>query len=394
MDISGAVAVTERYTRLNGMHQRHPVDVTPAEAFRARARLAPGALAIADPQTPLTYADLDARSDRFAARLRAKGLGRGDLVGVDLDRSADLYVRLLGIAKSGAAFLPASAGTRTALTGQAATGGDLDALAYVMPTSGSTGPPKAVMVDNRGVVNLARWAATTVDVTGSSRVAQAYPLRFDAAVQEIFSTLLAGATLYPVPNAVQLSPRRLVEWLQANRITHFDTFPRYWREISRYLMAAARPGVPVLPDLRVLILGGETLTVDVVRPWLGLAAPHHRVFNMYGPTEATVTAAAYQVTGEEPGPAAPIGRPIWNTRLYVVGPGLRLCPPGVVGQLCIAGVGVARGYLDDPDRSRQAFVSDPFTTTGRMFRTGDLARLMPDADLVELVGRQEQGQAR
>jgi nonribosomal peptide synthetase protein VioF len=373
VDDPGAVTVT--------------IDLTPAEAFRAQAQRVPDQLAIADPDTPLTYAELDVRSDRFAARLRTAGLGRGALVGVNGDRGADLYVAILGVAKCGAAFLPASADTRTALTGPPATGSDLDALAYVMPTSGSTGPPKAVMVGNRGVVNLARWAAATVDLTGSSRVAQSYPLRFDAAVQEIFSTLLAGATLYPVPATVLLSPRRLVGWLQENRITHFDTVPSYWREISRHVQAA-RPAVPVLPDLRVLVLGGETLTVDVVRPWLSLAGPDHRVFNMYGPTEATVTAAAYQVTGEEPGPAVPIGKPIWNTRLYVVGRDMRLCPPGVVGQLCIAGVGVARGYLDDPDRSQQAFVPDPFATTGRMFRTGDLARLTPDADLVELVGRE------
>jgi nonribosomal peptide synthetase DhbF len=323
-----------------------------------------------------------------------------------MPRSADLITAVLAVLKSGAAYVPVdpaypaeriafmlgeSAPAAVLTTAEAAAvlpeglplvvlddpvtvtavaaldAGDVPPaagpgdLAYVIYTSGSTGRPKGVMVEHAGVVSLACWAAA---VFGSelSRVLASTSLSFDVSVFEVFGTLTAGGCLEVVPNLLALAERgEAGSW----RGTLISAVP------SALAHVLATPGVSA--HASVAALCGEALTGQVVAA-IRAAVPGVRIENIYGPAEATVYATTY-VVHDDGESAPPIGRPIWNTRLYVLDERLRLVPPGVVGELYVAGIGLARGYLNRAGLTAERFVASPFGAAGeRMYRTGDLAR--------------------
>ncbi len=385
--------------------------VTLAGLFGAQAARTPGAVAVACGDVTLSYGELGERAGRLAGYLTSLGAGPERLIAVVMEKSAEVFVAWLGVAMSGAAFLPVDpahpaerigfmlADARpdlvvTAVVAAAslpsAPGGgppvvvlddpvvagrvarqrpgdlagprrpELGHPAYVIYTSGSTGRPKGTVVTHRGLAGLAGSMAAAFGIGPGSRVLQLASLGFDAAVMEVLMAWPAGAALVvPEPGRGPLAGEVLAETLDELRVSHALIIPT----------ALATVPAGRVRGLGCLIVGGEACPEALAARW----SAGRRMFNAYGPTEVTVAAT---VAGPLSGSVVPpIGRPVWNTRVFVLDEGLGVVAPGVAGELYVAGAGLARGYLGRPGLTGERFVACPFGPAGeRMYRTGDVAR--------------------
>ena len=356
------------------------------ELFEAQVDRAPGATAVECGGQRVSYADLDRRANRLARHLAGQGVGPETVVGVCLERSVELVVALLGVLKAGGCYLPidpalpserrefmlADAGAALLIDRVDGTGGpggrlrrraSASSAAYVIYTSGSTGRPKGVVVEHRCLVNLLR----SEHVPG--RIAQLTSIGFDVSLQEIFGALATGGTLVVFTRAEQLDLPALPALIETRGVDVVHLTPTVLHALDG----------PVKLD-RVIAAGEELVVTEALLARLGEA----RLLNHYGPTETHValTHAAERVTG-----TVPIGRPIANTRAYVLDAFLEPVPAGVVGELYLGGAGVARGYLGRPGLTAERFVPDPFGG-GRLYRTGNLVRFR-DGDVLEFVGRRD-----
>jgi amino acid adenylation domain-containing protein len=389
--------------------------------FEEQVRRTPQAVAIVAEQEQMTYAALDARANALAGRLQRLGVGFGSCVILALDRSCDSIASLLAILKLGAAYVPADPShpaerlaalaedceAAAIVTPAAACGAwpagipvlcpvagvplpdgpamalergietDDAQLAYVLFTSGSSGRPKGVMVEHRSVLHLAEALHAAVYENGEEplRISLNAPLAFDASVQQIVQ-LLFGHTLVIVPESVRREGAALLDFLRQARIDVFDGTPAH----LRMLLAAGLLSADGQCPSRMLI-GGEAID----RPtWLRMRTCRRiRFYNVYGPTECTVDATCCPV---QSGPDLPsIGKALPGYRVDIRRPDLQPCAAGETGEIVIAGPGLARGYLKNPDLTAQRFVADP-AGGGRLYRTGDLGRCLPDGN-IEFLGR-------
>jgi amino acid adenylation domain-containing protein len=364
----------------------------------------PTSQAIADAVRHLTYGALDREARRLAVALRAAGVGSGDIVGVCGDRSCEFVVGALAVWTAGAAYLPIDAALpldrvrfmlrdagATALVGQPLGSHDLpphvaagpedepetalprrlpDSVAYVIYTSGSTGTPKAVAVRDRNLGNLVAWHNDAFEVRQADRASLLASVGFDACVWELWPYLSARASLVIPAADVRHDPPRLRDWLLGHRITIAFAPTPLAEQLLRLEWPATAP-------LRVLLTGGDTLHV---RPRPGLP---FTLVNNYGPTEATVVATSGVVSPEGAAGRLPsIGRPIANTRVYLLDEEGREVAPGEPGEIWIGGAGVAAGYLNQPELTDSRFVADPLVPGERAYRTGDLASRLPDGALL------------
>ncbi|GAA2512979.1 amino acid adenylation domain-containing protein [Pilimelia columellifera] len=375
-------------------------------------------LAVVAPDGQLSYVELHRSADRLAVELVARGAGPGSLVALALPRGLDLMVALLATLKAGAAYLPLELSHPPARTAQllaaaapvcllahAATAVEragatpwLDPAAvtgaaapvrirpatpedpaYVIYTSGSTGAPKGVVVPHRGIVNRLLWMQRHFGLAPDDRVLQKTPYGFDVSVWEFFWPLTEGATVVLARPDGHRDPDYLAELIRDAGITTVHFVP----SMLRAFLDAGQAGA-CGRTLRRVVCSGEELPAELVRTFTRqVGAPLH---NLYGPTEASVDVTCHDCAPDEPGPV-PIGRPVDNTRLYVLDPAGRPAPPGVIGELYLAGAQLATGYLGRPDLTAERFVGDPFGGPGeRMYRTGDLARWRRDGAL-EFHGR-------
>ncbi len=408
---------------------RHEVPaVTLTELIEAQVARTPDAVAVVADDERLTFAELDVRANRLARVLAARGAGPERIVALALGRSVEIVVAQLAVLKTGAAYLPidpeypaeriafmladaapvvvltqrpnvalvASDAPKAALGASDApkatlgrfgvlTFDDIDehssaepftrpipltSPAYVIYTSGSTGTPKGVVVTHAGLASFSGAEIDHFDVRPGDRVLQFASPSFDASVLELSMALPAGAALV-VPPPGPLLGEQLADVLRDRGVTHALIPP---------VAMASVPDVE-LPGFRTLVVGGEACTADLVTRW----APARRMINAYGPTEVTVVATWSDPL--EPGTTPPIGRPIRNTRTYVLDAALRPVPIGVAGELYVSGAGLARGYLNRPGLTATRFLADPFGAPGsRMYRTGDLVRWRADGTL-EFLGR-------
>ncbi|HLK02569.1 MAG TPA: amino acid adenylation domain-containing protein, partial [Streptosporangiaceae bacterium] len=394
-------------------------DLPPAtlpELFEAQVARTPGAPAVICAGERLSYAELNARANRLARYLTGLGAGPERLVAIAMPRSADMLVAVLAVLKAGAAYVPVDpaypedriayifaqtdpvtvvttagvaaglpAGLPVLVLDDPATARELSGLddqnapgvaghlnpAYVIYTSGSTGRPKGVVIDHGRAAVLARWAGSEFPAPQLSRVLASTSLSFDVSVFEIFGTLTTGGSIEIVPNLLALTSG---PW-------HGSMISAVPTALAHVL---ASPGTAA--RAAVVAVCGEAVTAQVVAA-IKAAVPGARIVNLYGPTEATVFATAYTVEGGDADAGAPpIGRLIWDRRAFVLDEALRLVPPGVSGELYLAG-GLARGYLNRPDLTAERFVACPFGSPGeRMYRSGDLARWNGDGQL-EYLGR-------
>ncbi|MFF7459763.1 amino acid adenylation domain-containing protein, partial [Kitasatospora sp. NPDC008115] len=401
-------------------------DATLSELFQARVRATPDATALEAGDATLTYAELNARANRIAHWLISRGIGAEQLVGLALPRSAEQLAVILGIAKAGAAYLPvdpdypadriaymladaapalllttdrlsedlgsaAGAGSeiltiesQAELWDQQPTGDPADAdriaplnpanTAYTFYTSGSTGRPKGSVIAHSGLADLIATAVERCEAGPESRVLQLASPSFDPAVVEIFMAFAAGATLV-LPSGGRLAGLELARVIADRHITHaFITASR--------LASLPEGSEAELAELNVLGMIGEPTPPALVDRW----SSGRRMINAYGPTECTVYAT---ISRPFAAGRAPIGHPIANARLHVLDEYLQPVPPGVAGELYVAGKGVGRGYLNRPGMSAERFVADPFGAAGgRMYRTGDLVRWNRGGEL-EYLGRSD-----
>ena len=382
----------------------------------------------------MTYGELNERANRLAHYLREKGVGVDDAVALFMERSLDMMVALLGILKAGAAYLPIDpanpknrvdfmlndSGVRLVLTqrklrqrlkdhpccsiialDEAWTSIEQyssenpklalspDHLAYLIYTSGSTGIPKAVMVPHKGLVNHCWNMRRLYNLKNGCRMLQYFNLSFDAAAEEIFPTLMAGATLVLPRAALELTYRDILEICEHQRINILHLTKAVWLGLLDYM---EENHLRFPRTLRMIFVGGEAPTVEGIGKTHRLSQGKLVFVNMYGPTEATIAASSYVIELSDgmafPTGVIPIGRPMENVRLYILDEFGQPVPQGAFGELYIGGMGVSRGYFNRPDLTAACFLPDPFSPEpgARMYRTGDLVRLSPQGELV-FIGR-------
>ncbi|MBB4189876.1 amino acid adenylation domain-containing protein, partial [Sinorhizobium terangae] len=257
-------------------------------------------------------------------------------------------------------------------------------LAYIIYTSGSTGTPKGVMVEHRGVVNHTIWQANHFELAAHDVFLQRTSISFDAAGWELWTALSIGAHSILPSLDRQLDIRTILGLLSRRRVTVLQVVP----SLLSALLEATDVGKKGIENLRYMFCGGELITTELANKWLQLAP--RGLVNLYGPTEATIDATAWNCPDDFSAAIVPIGRPISNTRIYLLDDHGQPVPFGAVGELYIGGAGVARGYLNRPDLTAARFMADPFSDEpgARMYRTGDLARYLPDGNL-EFLGRND-----
>ncbi|WUO35196.1 amino acid adenylation domain-containing protein [Streptomyces sp. NBC_00286] len=403
--------------------RRDVPDTTLAAAFESQAARTPQATAVVYENETLSYRELDARAEELAARLRARGARPGAVVAVAVPRSTELMVALLGVLKSGAAYLPidvdypadrvthmltdSGAATVVTTTATAALLPEVPGLtpllvdtpteyvpeappvpacpddpAYLIYTSGSTGRPKGVVVTHRAIINRLAWMQGEYQLAPDDRVLQKTPASFDVSVWEFFWALCEGAAVVLARPDGHRDPAYLAELIREQGVTTLHFVPSMLEAFLQSEEITADPAWAA--SLRRVFSSGEALPVAAVSHWRELTGvPLH---NLYGPTEAAVDVTYHPYDGA-PGTTVPIGRPVWNTGLRVLDSCLRPVPEGTPGELYLTGVQLARGYHARPGLTAERFVADPYGGPGeRMYRTGDLVRRRADGT-VEYLGR-------
>jgi amino acid adenylation domain-containing protein len=416
----------------NATQAAYPLDQCFHRLFESQVALTPDLIAVSCEQERLSYQQLNQRANRVARRLRAFGVGPDVVVGLLADRGIDLLTMILAIFKAGGAYLPldprhpnqryiqvlsqsqsplvlVAADRMTGLLHaleqlppaqrpqvleiedpalQQADAANLTPLstpaqlAYVIYTSGSTGLPKGAMLEQRGMINHLYAKITTLGLTQADCVAQTASQCFDISVWQFLAALLVGGQVRIVPDEIAFDPRRLMAHVAEHQVTILETVPSLLRSM---LTELAEQDQPTRSALRWMIPTGEALPPDVAREWLRVY-PAIPLLNAYGPTECSDDVTHYRI--DHPLTAdmltIPIGRPIANTRLYILDRRMQLLPVGIPGELYVGGVGVGRGYLNDPARTAQVFVPDCFASEPgqRLYRTGDLARYQPDGNIL------------
>jgi amino acid adenylation domain-containing protein len=410
---------------VSGPHQdvaRHEATLPFVSLFEYQASLRPEATALVWDGGSMDYLALDRRANRLARELVRRGVGRDSVVAMAVERSPQLVLALLAIAKAGGAFLPLDVDAPVARLGvilqeSAASAlliqsqhadrlGGLHAktvvleplveevfdaavpdlppvqpspgdLAYVIFTSGSTGRPKGVMIEHGMLARRLMWLSRAYAVDWRDRSGQGTQATFDPSLIELLLPLVHGASI-ALPPPGRLLPESLADLAVRHGVTFMAFVPS---TLSRFLDAAAgRPGL----KLRVACCGGEVLAPELAARFC--AQTGARLFNVYGPTEATIFATAWEFETHRHHTSLPIGRPVDDTRIYVLDAAQRPMPLGTAGEIFIGGSAVARGYLNRPDLDAQTFLSDPFVPGARMYRTGDRGWLGSDGHL-HFIGR-------
>ncbi|SDJ28185.1 amino acid adenylation domain-containing protein [Lentzea albidocapillata subsp. violacea] len=379
-----------------------PATTLPA-LFAAQVARTPHAPAVEFDGTGLTYAELDDRATELARALHRAGAAPGRTVGVALPRSLDLIIALYAVHKTGAAYLPVDPGypadrvahmvadaapvlvlTPASLAALPAAADDTplpsatpDDAAYVIYTSGSTGRPKGVVVPHSGIVNRLLWMQDRYRLTRSDRVLQKTPSSFDVSVWEFFWPLITGAVLVVAKPEGHKDPAYLAGLIERAGVTVAHFVP----SMLEVFTASVAPGR--CPGLRQVVCSGEALPTPLAERFAAGFTAH--LDNLYGPTEASVD-VTWQRFRHDPTPSVPIGRPVWNTQVYVLDPALSPVPAGATGELYLSGTQLATGYLNRPATTGQRFVPNPHRPGERMYRTGDLVR-WHSGGVLEYLGR-------
>ncbi|BAY10335.1 non-ribosomal peptide synthetase [Calothrix sp. NIES-2098] len=396
------------------------------ELFARQVEQTPNAVAVIFENQKLTYRELNNKSNQLANYLKKLGVGPEVLVGICLERSLEMVVGLLGILKAGAAYVPldpaypqerlnfiledsqtplilsvnslannlAKSQTKVVCLDSdweiiaqnsqenPVTEVRVDNLSYVIYTSGSTGKPKGVAIAHRSICNTLYWRQNTFKLTPQDKVLQTISFSFDPSVWQIFWPLSFGAQLVMARPGGHQDPAYLIETIIEQQITVMALVPSMMRVLLE------EEGIENCQSLRHITSGGEALPIDLVERFLACLKLNNILVNCYGPTEAAIDATFWICQGGSDRIFAPIGRPIANTQIYILDEDLQPVPVGEAGELYIGGVGLARGYLNRPELTKEKFIPNPFASEAgtRLYKTGDLARYLPDGN-IEFLGR-------
>lgn len=410
----------------NNTETDFPADKTLIDLFEEQVNATPEAIALVNNESGVNYAELNAKANQLGHYLKELDIQKGDLIGMMLDRSEWMVISLLGILKAGAAYVPIDPDypvqrisymledtrIRTLITSKSITlekeGFEVccntlfieeewrlissyakasperddspEDLAYVIYTSGSTGKPKGVMIPNKGVVNRIWWMKKQYNVGANDAILQKTPYVFDVSVWEFFMTLCFGARLVLCSKNDVYDPEQIIRIIEQQKITNIHFVPGMF---SAFLDALKPGDDQRLQSLKHIYCSGEALKLELVKR-------HHALLscalhNLYGPTEASVDVSYYKTSIHDS--KVPIGKPIDNTQLYVLDAAMNVVPVGVPGELHIAGTGLATGYWNKKTLTAQKFVENPYGK-GKLYKTGDVARWLPDGNL-EYLGRND-----
>jgi amino acid adenylation domain-containing protein len=433
----GELAVmTDREVRAagewNSTDREYPRGSSFPELFERQVARTPGAVAVAHGETGLTYRELNERANQLAHYLKARGVGSESLVAVIMERSAQMLVSILACFKAGAAYVPVDPnypgqrvrtiveesgaaavisseenrwgvsgacrwiwleGEKEALEALPAdnpsTVTDPRNLAYVIYTSGSTGKPKGVLVEQRGMINHLYVKIEELGLSGNDRIAQTASQCFDISVWQFLAGLLVGGRIEIVGDAEARDPLKLLREVEARGVSVLETVPAMLRGMIDSLEEDVDARGLGLTGLRWLVATGEALEAELCRKWMRLRSGA-KLLNAYGPTECSDDVTHYVIDREPEAGAAEvlIGRPLSNTKIYIVDGNNEALPVGVAGEICVGGEGVGRGYKNEAAKTAEAFIPDRFggRAGGRIYRTGDLGRWTEDGN-VEYLGR-------
>ena len=416
---------TERQQLLVDWNQTqadYPRDLCIHDLIQGQVIRTPDAIAVQFEEESLTYQELDKRSDELANILITHGVEPGNLVGLFVNRSTNMLIGLLGVLKAGSAYLPLDpsfpserlafmvedSGASVILTqtdllsrlpenspqticlddapqlsskDEKRPSTEPDNLAYVIYTSGSTGKPKGVQIHHRAVVNFLCSMRESLGMNANDTLLAVTTLSFDIAVLELLLPLTVGARVVIASSDVAADGALLANAITDTNITFMQATPASWR----LLLESGWQGKD---DLKILC-GGEALTPDLAEKLIKRSS---QVWNLYGPTETTIWSTLYQVISagnQRVSNTVPIGRPIANTQIYILDANLQPIPIGVIGDLYIGGDGVSRGYLNRSELTAERFIPNPFAASSTIYKTGDLARYLPDGN-IEFFGRSDQ----
>ncbi|WP_226488293.1 non-ribosomal peptide synthetase [Pseudomonas sp. B20] len=426
LSVLGAEERQRSLVEFNATAIHHDLQQTLHGLFEAQSVRTPQAIALRAGRTQLSYRQLNEQANCLAHHLIDLGVRPDQRVAICVERGLSMVIGLLAILKAGGAYVPldpsyprerlqymvkdstpvallVQAGTRDLLDDEHALRIDLDSvtwdaqrdqnprvpgltaehLAYVIYTSGSTGTPKGVMVEHRNVSNLVQWSSRLCPPTSGTVVLQKTPISFDASVWEIFWPLSSGIALVLARPDGQRDPAYLAQVIQERQVSVVQFVPALLQQFLDLPQSSA------CSSLTDIVCGGGELTVEMAAQ-LRKRLPEVRLHNVYGPTETTVDCSVWTLQADEavPDTALPIGRPISNTRLYVLDAHDQPVPQGVIGQLHIGGAGVTRGYLNLPKTDAERFIDSPFVAGDRLYRSGDLVRQLADGNL-EFLGRND-----
>ncbi|MGE5632751.1 MAG: non-ribosomal peptide synthetase [Caulobacteraceae bacterium] len=405
----------------SNMDVQYQTDKTISELFDEQAKKYPDNIAVIYEDQLLTYAELSAKVDQLARLLQKKGVRADCLVGIMVEYSIEMVVGILAVLKAGGAYLPIDPSypldrirymirdaaidillSQKSLISKGISlckdfislddekvyednstaivkSNTADSLAYVIYTSGSTGKPKGVMIEQKSLINYTNWRIKRYGLNQEDRTLQLISLSFDGFGSNFFSSLLSGGALV-IPNGHRWGDFNYISKLiSEKKVTNMSVVP------SMYRVLLESTGENSLDTLRMVILAGERSSSDLIK-LSQEKKPDLIIVNEYGPTETCITSTAF--IGMSPEDIAIIGRPIDNNMVFILNSDNNIMPVGITGELCISGIGVARGYLNMQDDTKDKFVPNPFVPGERMYRTGDLARWLPDGN-IELLGRRD-----
>lgn len=413
--------------RFNETQAEYPSEKTMPQLLDEQAIKTPDNRAVVCGERAITYRELSDQSNQLAIHLQTLGVGKDCVVGLAFYRSIEMVIAVWGVMKAGGAYLPidpesppertdhmlTECGTNVVLTHHAAkftsnysckvlnldesesyaeTSGMLENyphpedLAYVIYTSGSTGNPKGAMLEHRGLVNRLWWMQRSYPLTQYSVILQKTPYTFDVSVWELMLWALTGAQVYMLPPGAEKDPAIIIDTIKQQRVTTMHFVPSMLNAFLQYVESSGR--AEELASLKQVFASGEALGLEQVKRFNRLLNRPYKteLYNLYGPTEATVDVSYFNCSPDVMLNCVPIGRPIDNTRLYILDPHLNLLPIGISGELYISGIGLARGYIGQPALTNERFLPDPYRPGERIYKTGDLARWFAQGD-IEYLGR-------
>ncbi|HEX2927338.1 MAG TPA: amino acid adenylation domain-containing protein, partial [Ruminiclostridium sp.] len=411
----------------NNTQTDYPKDKSIYQLFEEQVEKTPDSIALVFQDRSMTYRELNEKANQLAKYLQGEGVGRNIIVGFMVERSFEMIIGIMAILKAGGAYLPIdpdypehrvnyllkSSKTPLLLTlsktahklqqvtskiiaideimkectlpsGNLNIDYDPEQLMYVLYTSGSTGNPKGAMIKSHAFVNLLNWFTNEFDINEDSRVLLIAPVSFDLAQKNLYSSLIKGGRLYLFSPGI-FDYNDMSDVIEKGRIDTVNCSPSAFYPLVDFNESSEYKR---LKSLKKVFLGGEAINLSKMLPWIKSQNYNGEIMNTYGPTECTDISSYYRVDNSriEEYTTVPIGRPINNFKIYILDKNLNVVPLGIAGELCVGGIGLAHGYYNEPELTKEKFVSLPAVPGEKIYRTGDLAKWMPDGN-IEFMGR-------